>query len=62
VKRRRTGMTSAKTAEPHDVQRPHRDSDTRGTHLEPSERDDADDLEEGPTEQGVDLDPKRRID
>lgn len=55
-------MTTAKNTEPHDSQTPHRDHNTRGARLELSERDDADDLEEGPTEQGVDLDPKRRID
>lgn len=55
-------MTTAKSNEPHDGQTPHRDHGTRGARLELSERDDADDLEEEPAEQGVDLDPKRRID
>lgn len=46
-------MTTAKTTEPHDHQTPREEHDTRSDRLE---------LEDEPTEQGVDLDPKRRID
>jgi len=55
-------MTAAKTTEPNDLQTPRKDHDNPRSRIGLSERDDIDDLQEGPTEQGVDLDPKRRID
>lgn len=55
-------MTTAKTTESHGHQTPREDHDTRRDRLELSERDEKADLEDEPTEQGVNLDPKRRID
>ncbi len=55
-------MTTAKTTESHGHQTPREDHDTRSDRLELSERDEKADLEDEPTEQGVNLDPKRRID
>lgn len=55
-------MTTAKTTEEHGHQTPREEHDTRSDRLELSERDEKVDLEDEPTEQGVDLDSKRRID
>jgi hypothetical protein len=62
VKWRRARMTTAKTTEAHGHQTPREEHDTRSDRLELSERDEKADLEDEPTEQGVNLDPKRRID
>lgn len=52
-------MTADKTAEPHRLQPDPPEGDRQTIERELAKQDDPD---EEPTEQGVDLDPKRRID
>lgn len=55
-------MTAAKTREQQDLKTTREDLDLEGATQDIAKSGDSDDLGEGPTEQGADLDPKRRID
>jgi hypothetical protein len=55
-------MTAAKTREQQDLKTTREDRDLKSATQDIAKLGDSDDLGEGPTEQGVDLDPKRRID
>lgn len=54
-------MTSEKTAEPHRLQQDPPEGDRQTIERELENQDDPG-SEDEPTEQGIDLDPKRRID